>query len=59
MTPEPMRAEAEGLAFTPDVVLFIGGLVLTVAVIAVLGVFWMRILRAERKADAERRGGGA
>jgi hypothetical protein len=54
-----MSADRDGFALTPDVVLFIGAAVLTLAVIVGLGIFLARALRAERRAEAERRGGGA
>ena len=54
-----MSEGRDGMGFTPDVVLFVGAAVLTVAVIVVLVVFLARALRAERSMDERGRGGGA
>ncbi|MBL9141632.1 MAG: hypothetical protein JNK53_07180 [Phycisphaerae bacterium] len=58
-TVDPTKQPPQGMEWTPDVLLFIGGLVLTVAVVAVVGVFLARALRAERIADTQRGKGGA
>ncbi|MFO0961960.1 MAG: hypothetical protein U0625_03530 [Phycisphaerales bacterium] len=55
---EPTKEE-QGMAFTPDVVLFIGAVVLTAALTVALVPFFRRILREDAAARGGRDGGGA
>lgn len=52
-------SQSDLLHVAPEVVLFIGALVLTVAVMVVVGVFIVRALRAESAANVRRGKGGA
>lgn len=60
LAPVPVPApQSDILHVAPEVVLFVGALVLTVAVMVVVGVFIVRALRAESAANLRRGKGGA
>ncbi len=47
-------AQVDMMRVTPEVTLFVGGAVLTVALIVVMLVFWARATRQENQAAKER-----
>jgi hypothetical protein len=53
MTPKPHEVSPD-LAVTPEVTLFIGGAVVSIALIAVMLVFWWKVSKQEAAAEKDR-----
>lgn len=57
--PSPEAANAQLMDATPEVVLFVGGAVVSVVLIAAVLWFWVKISKQESQAERERPRGGA